>query len=58
MLTPLNLISLSGDEKVSLDSSKKAQMVKALHESVEQRIKKKNDQYATKANKRCRHVIF
>jgi hypothetical protein len=30
MLTPLNLISLPSDEKVSLDSRKKAQMMKAL----------------------------
>jgi hypothetical protein len=58
MLTPLNLISLPSDEKVSLDSSKKAQMMKALYESVQQRIKKKNDQYATKANKGSKHVIF
>jgi hypothetical protein len=52
------LISLPSDEKVSLDSSKKAQMMKALYESVQQRIKKKNDQYATKANKGSKHVIF
>jgi hypothetical protein len=33
-------------------------MVKKLHESVQQYIKKKNEQYATKANKGCRQVIF
>jgi hypothetical protein len=36
----------------------KAEMVKKLHESVRQHIEKKNEQYATKANKSCRHVIF
>jgi hypothetical protein len=33
-------------------------MVKKLHESVRQHIEKKNEQYATKANKGCRQVIF
>jgi len=36
----------------------KAQMVKALYESVRQHIKKNNDQYASKANKRCKWVVF
>jgi hypothetical protein len=33
-------------------------MVKKLHESVRQHIEKKNEQYATKANKGCKQVIF
>jgi hypothetical protein len=41
-----------------LDGQKKAEMVKKLHESVWQHIEKKNEQYATKANKGCRQVIF
>jgi hypothetical protein len=33
-------------------------MVKKLHKSVRQHIEKKNEQYANKANKGCRQVIF
>ena len=33
-------------------------MVKKLHESVWQRIEKKNEQYAIKANKGRRQVLF
>lgn len=33
-------------------------MVKKLHDSVEQHIKKKNEQYVTIANKGHRQVIF
>uniref|UniRef100_A0A2N9FHU8 RNA-directed DNA polymerase n=1 Tax=Fagus sylvatica TaxID=28930 RepID=A0A2N9FHU8_FAGSY len=36
----------------------KAEMVKKLHESVRQHIEKKNEQYANKANKGRRQVIF
>ena len=50
-LTPLNLLPLSVNEMTSLDGQKKAEMVKKLHESIQQHIKKKNEQYATKANK-------
>uniref|UniRef100_A0A2N9F1F1 RNA-directed DNA polymerase n=1 Tax=Fagus sylvatica TaxID=28930 RepID=A0A2N9F1F1_FAGSY len=45
-------------ERTSLDGQKKAEMVKKLHESVWQHIEKKNEQYATKANKGRRQVIF
>ena len=50
-LTPLDLLALPVNEMTSLDGQKKAKMVKKLHESVQQHIKKKNEQYATKANK-------
>ena len=50
-LTPLNLLPLPVNEMTSLDGQKKAEMVKKLHESIQQHIKKKNEQYATKANK-------
>ena len=46
------------NEMTSLDGQKKAKMVKKLHESVQQHIKKKNEQYATKANKGRRQVLF
>jgi hypothetical protein len=42
----------------SLDGQKKAEMVKKLHESVQQHIEKKIEQYANKANKGRRQVIF
>ncbi|RVW59253.1 RNA-directed DNA polymerase-like [Vitis vinifera] len=35
-----------------------AEMVKKLHESVQKHIEKKNEQYATKANKGRRQVLF
>ena len=50
-LTPLHLIPLLVDERVSLDGNKKAQVVKDLHVKIRQQIKKKNEQYANKVNK-------
>uniref|UniRef100_A0A2N9HEF3 Reverse transcriptase domain-containing protein n=1 Tax=Fagus sylvatica TaxID=28930 RepID=A0A2N9HEF3_FAGSY len=46
------------NERTSLDGQKKAEMVKKLHESIRQHIEKKNEQYANKANKGRRQVIF
>ncbi|RVW25290.1 Transposon Ty3-I Gag-Pol polyprotein [Vitis vinifera] len=46
------------NEMTSLDGEKKAKMVKKLHESVRKHMEKKNEQYATKANKGRRQVIF
>ncbi|RVW30307.1 Retrovirus-related Pol polyprotein from transposon 17.6 [Vitis vinifera] len=43
------------NEMTSLD---KAEMVKKLHESVRKHIEKKNEQYATKANKGRQQVLF
>ena len=42
----------------SLDGQKKDEMVKKLHESVRQHIEKKNEQYATKANKGLQQVLL
>ena len=50
-LTLLDLISLPVDERVSLDRTQKAQVVKDLHAKIWQRIEKKNEQYARKANR-------
>jgi hypothetical protein len=50
-LTPLDLILLPIDERVSLDGNKKAQVVKDLHAKIRQQIKKKNEQYTNKANR-------
>jgi hypothetical protein len=57
-LTPLDLLPLLVNERTSLYGQKKAEMVKKLHESVWQHIEKKNEQYANKANKGRRQVIF
>jgi hypothetical protein len=56
--TPLDLLPFPINERTSLDGQKKAEMVKKLHESVRQHIKKKNEQYATIANKGHGQVIF
>jgi hypothetical protein len=55
-----SLMHLKGqvNERSSLDGQKKAEMVKKLHESVQQHIEKKTEQYANKANKGRRQVIF
>ena len=57
-LTLLDLLLLPVNEMTSLDGEKKAEMVKKLHESVRKHIEKKNEQYATKANKGRRQVLF
>ena len=57
-LTPLDLLPLPVNKMTSLDDQKKAEMVKKLHESVRQHIEKKNEQYATKANKSRKQVLF
>jgi hypothetical protein len=57
-LTPLDLLPLLVNKRTSLDGQNKDEMVKKLYESVWQHIEKKNEQYATKANKGCRQVIF
>jgi hypothetical protein len=56
--TPMDLIPLPMDKRVSLDGNCKAQMVKTLHESVRKHIEKRNRVYATKANKGHTHVVF
>ena len=57
-LTPMDLIPLSFEERVSLDGEKKAKMVRQLHERVRLQIEKKNRLYASKANKERKLVVF
>ena len=57
-LTPMNLIPLPINEQGSLDGKKKVENVKEIHERVKQQIEKKNQQYATHANKGRRRVTF
>jgi len=57
-LTPMDLIPLPFEEKVSLDGEKKAKMVRQLHEGVQLQIEKKNRLYASKENKGRKLVVF
>ena len=59
-LTHLDLFPLPIDERVSLDSNRKIHVVKALHEKVRLKMKKKknNEKYVFKANKGQKMVIF
>jgi hypothetical protein len=57
-LTPMDLIPLPFEEKVSLNGEKKANMVRQLHEEVRLQIEKKNRFYASKANKGRKLVVF
>ena len=54
----MDLLPLPVNEMTSLDGRKKAEMVKKIYESVRKHIEKKNEQYATKANKGRRQVLF
>jgi hypothetical protein len=45
------LILLPVDERISLDGTQKAQVMKDLHAKIWQQIEKKNEQYAHKANR-------
>ena len=57
-LTPMDLIPLLCEERVSLDGEQKAKMVRQLHERVRLQIEKKNRLYASKANKGRKLVVF
>jgi hypothetical protein len=57
-LTPMDLIPLPFEKKVSLDGEKKAKMVRQLYEGVRLQIEKKNRLYASKANKGRKLVVF
>ena len=58
LLTPLDLLPLPIDERSSLDGKKKAEIVQQLHQHVKQQIEKKNEHYASKANKGTKRVLF
>lgn len=57
-LTPLDLSPLPENEYVNLDGAKKAEVVKKLHESVQDRLQAKNEQVAKRLNKRRKKVVF
>lgn len=57
-LTPLNLIQLPVDERNIVDGKKKAELVKLVYERFQLQIEKKNEHYASQANKRRKCVTF
>ena len=57
-LTPMDLIPLSFEERVSLDGENKAKMVRQLNEGIRLQIEKTNGLYAFKANKGRKQVVF
>ena len=57
-LTPLDLLSFPVNEIGSLDGEKKAELVKLIHEKAKAHIERKNEQYASQANKGRKRVVF
>ena len=57
-LTPMDIIPLPFEEKVSLHGEKKTKMVRQFHEGVQLQIEKKNRIYASKVNKGRKLVVF
>ena len=57
-LTPLDLLPLPVEERVGLDGKKKAELVKQIHEKAREHILRKNEQYASHANKGRKRVVF
>ncbi|XP_058008303.1 uncharacterized protein LOC131182909 [Hevea brasiliensis] len=57
-LTPLDLLPLPINHVASLDSEKKAEMVKKMHEQARLHLEEKNEQYASHANKGQKPMIF
>ena len=50
-LTPLDLIPLPINKRASLDGKQKAELVKSIHEKARLQIEKRNEYYASQANK-------
>ncbi|XP_043812189.1 uncharacterized protein LOC122723569, partial [Manihot esculenta] len=57
-LTVLDLVPLPLHELASLDGTKKAELVKSLHEKARSNIEKRNKVYADRANRRRKKVVF
>ena len=57
-LTPIDLLPLPCEERVSLDGEQKAKKVRQLQEGVRLQIEKKIDFYASKPNKGYKLVVF
>ena len=57
-LTSLDLLPLPIDERGGLDGKRKAELVKQIHEKAREHIQRKNEQYASHANKGRKRVMF
>ena len=57
-LTPLDLLLLSSSEHVNLDSKRKADFVRSLHEKIRTNIERRTAQYVQQANKNRRKLVF
>ncbi|XP_022852316.1 uncharacterized protein LOC111373944 [Olea europaea var. sylvestris] len=51
LLTPLKLIPLHVDERGSVDGKKKVELLRSIHKKVRLQIEKKDEHYASQANK-------
>ncbi|KAG7536993.1 Zinc knuckle CX2CX4HX4C [Arabidopsis suecica] len=56
--TPLDLMPLPLNERVSLDGKKKAELVQQIHEQARKNIEEKTKQYTKQANKSRKELIF
>ncbi|KAG7583645.1 Integrase catalytic core [Arabidopsis suecica] len=56
--TPLDLMPLPLNERVSLDGKKKAELVQQIHEQARKNIEEKTKQYTKHANKSRKELIF
>jgi hypothetical protein len=57
-LAPLDLLPLPVQERACMDGKKRAEFVKQLHEKTKMNIERMTKQYADRANKGRRRVIF
>ncbi len=57
-MTPLDLIPLPSEQIVNADAKRKAEFVKDLHQKVRKNIEERTRQYAQKANKGQKRIIF
>jgi len=56
--TPLDLIPIPQESKISFEVEERAKAMKKLHEEVRARIEKVNEQHTAKANKNRTHLEF
>jgi len=57
-LTPLDLLSISTEARVSFEAKTRAKEMNKLHEQIRGQIEKTNEAYKAKANKHCRQLGF
>jgi len=58
LLTPLDLIPIPQESKVSFEAEERAKAMKKLHQLVRAQIEKVNAQYKVKPNKNRTHLEF